>query len=230
MLSDASPDAVVDLSYQYRMNEDIMLLSNRLIYDNKLKCGSESVAQQALVLREPKTCVGMFTTCHPEALSSCWIQDLMEERWDCVPSFIPPRSALSSLYAESRLCLWIRIWYRLTIQELGIWYITRWKQSLFFRYVWVLTMTIKAAQTACTGCSSSCSHAQFAHALTSCGIKPTDIAVITPYRQQIKLLTSLFSSLPTVEILTADKSQGRDKDCILISLVRSNEHGNVSFS
>jgi len=33
-----------------------------------------------------------------------------------------------------------------------------------------------------------------------------------------------------VEILTADKSQGRDKECILISLVRSNEDGNVSLT
>lgn len=30
--------------------------------------------------------------------------------------------------------------------------------------------------------------------------------------------------------MTADKSQGRDKDCILVSLVRSNESGNVSRS
>jgi DNA replication ATP-dependent helicase Dna2 len=54
------------------------------------------------------------------------------------------------------------------------------------------------------------------------------MAVITPYRQQIKILTGLFRDLPGVEILTADKSQGRDKDCVLISLVRSNEVGNVS--
>lgn len=54
------------------------------------------------------------------------------------------------------------------------------------------------------------------------------MAVITPYRQQIKLLSSLFTDMPKVEILTADKSQGRDKECILISLVRSNESGQVS--
>lgn len=38
---------------------------------------------------------------------------------------------------------------------------------------------------------------------------------------------SLFRDLPRVEILTADKSQGRDKECILISLVRSNDVGNI---
>jgi len=68
---------------------------------------------------------------------------------------------------------------------------------------------------------------QFATALTSSGIQEEDIAVITPYRQQIKLLSNKFGSMPGIEILTADKSQGRDKDCIIISLVRSNDLGNV---
>lgn len=52
--------------------------------------------------------------------------------------------------------------------------------------------------------------------------------MITPYRQQIKLLSALVHrENPLVEVLTADKSQGRDKDCIVISMVRSNDVGNV---
>jgi DNA replication ATP-dependent helicase Dna2 len=70
---------------------------------------------------------------------------------------------------------------------------------------------------------------QLASALTTSGIGQEDIAIITPYRQQIKLISSqVGKTLPNIEILTADKSQGRDKDCIIISLVRSNESGNVS--
>lgn len=65
--------------------------------------------------------------------------------------------------------------------------------------------------------------------LVAGGIKQEDIGVITPYRQQIKLLSSLVHRQhPLVEVLTADKSQGRDKDCIVISMVRSNDIGNVS--
>lgn len=61
------------------------------------------------------------------------------------------------------------------------------------------------------------------------GIKEEDIGVITPYRQQIKLLSAgVHKENPLVEVLTADKSQGRDKDCIVISMVRSNDVGNVS--
>jgi DNA replication ATP-dependent helicase Dna2 len=44
-LSQTHPEAVVELDHQYRMNADIMTLSNRLIYDGKLRVGSAEVAQ-----------------------------------------------------------------------------------------------------------------------------------------------------------------------------------------
>jgi DNA replication ATP-dependent helicase Dna2 len=66
---------------------------------------------------------------------------------------------------------------------------------------------------------------QIAHALVKCGIKQDDIGVIALYRQQIKLISRLLHPYPDIEVLTADKSQGRDKDCILMSLTRSNAAG-----
>jgi DNA replication ATP-dependent helicase Dna2 len=48
MLSDSQPESVVYLEHQYRMAEDIMLLSNRLIYNGRLKCGTESIANRTL--------------------------------------------------------------------------------------------------------------------------------------------------------------------------------------
>ncbi|CAI5701481.1 unnamed protein product [Peronospora effusa] len=50
-LAEAHPEATQQLSYQYRMNRDIMLLANRLVYDNKLKCGSFQVASNHLDIR-----------------------------------------------------------------------------------------------------------------------------------------------------------------------------------
>ncbi|CAI5747058.1 unnamed protein product [Peronospora destructor] len=50
-LAKAHPEATQQLSYQYRMNKDIMLLANRLVYDNKLKCGSFQVASNHLDIR-----------------------------------------------------------------------------------------------------------------------------------------------------------------------------------
>jgi DNA replication ATP-dependent helicase Dna2 len=70
---------------------------------------------------------------------------------------------------------------------------------------------------------------QFTECLLRSGIHAEQIGVVTLYRQQIKLLSHLLSSQPDVEILTADRSQGRDKDCIIMSMVRSNEEGTVRF-
>lgn len=64
--------------------------------------------------------------------------------------------------------------------------------------------------------------------LIACGIREEQIGVITPYRQQIKILSVMLQDTKAIEVLTADKSQGRDKDCIIISMVRSNDLGSVS--
>ena len=76
LLSEANPSAVIDLSHQYRMNEDIMLLSNRLVYENRLKCGSETVARQSLVLSRRSACGELFEQSCDE---KCWIQDLLDD-------------------------------------------------------------------------------------------------------------------------------------------------------
>mmetsp|Transcript_1111 Transcript_1111/g.3088 ORF Transcript_1111/g.3088 Transcript_1111/m.3088 type:complete len:983 (-) Transcript_1111:133-3081(-) len=47
-LCDAHPSGVSTLNYQYRMAEDIMQLSNRLVYNGAMLCGDSSVANQTL--------------------------------------------------------------------------------------------------------------------------------------------------------------------------------------
>ena len=49
-LSERHPHAVISLEHQYRMNEDIMELSNTLIYEHRLKCGTQGVARAILEL------------------------------------------------------------------------------------------------------------------------------------------------------------------------------------
>ena len=70
--------------------------------------------------------------------------------------------------------------------------------------------------------------ASFVDVLTRSGVAPRQIGVLSLYRQQIKLLSYLLRGHKGVEILTADRSQGRDKDVIVISMVRSNGEGQVS--
>ena len=68
---------------------------------------------------------------------------------------------------------------------------------------------------------------QITEALTGCGVQNEQIGIISLYRQQIKLLSYLLHEHKGIEILTADRSQGRDKDCIIISMVRSNNEGQI---
>ncbi|KAI3719214.1 hypothetical protein L6452_20109 [Arctium lappa] len=58
--------------------------------------------------------------------------------------------------------------------------------------------------------------------LTCQGIQGEDIGVITPYNSQANLIKQYITQ--SVEIHTIDKYQGRDKDCILVSFVRSSNN------
>lgn len=71
---------------------------------------------------------------------------------------------------------------------------------------------------------------QIVEALLRSGIEERQIGIMSLYRQQIKLLSHLLQDKKHIEILTADRSQGRDKDCVIISMVRSNDHGQVRYA
>ncbi|KAL3834669.1 hypothetical protein ACJIZ3_009405 [Penstemon smallii] len=64
--------------------------------------------------------------------------------------------------------------------------------------------------------------AEVTKALLLRGIEGQDIGIITPYNSQANLIRGAVSE--PVEIHTIDKYQGRDKDCILVSFVRSCEN------
>nr|XP_044993688.1 DNA replication ATP-dependent helicase/nuclease DNA2 isoform X1 [Jaculus jaculus] len=61
------------------------------------------------------------------------------------------------------------------------------------------------------------------------GCSPSDIGIIAPYRQQLRLISDLLApaSVGVVEVNTVDRYQGRDKRVILVSFVRSNEDGTL---
>ncbi|KAG1767833.1 AAA domain-containing protein [Suillus occidentalis] len=61
--------------------------------------------------------------------------------------------------------------------------------------------------------------------LVGAGLLPSQIALITPYQAQVTLLTSLLRPVYglELEIGTVDGMQGREKDAVIISLVRSND-------
>ncbi|XP_039989614.1 DNA-binding protein SMUBP-2 [Xiphias gladius] len=67
-------------------------------------------------------------------------------------------------------------------------------------------------------------------ALTEAGVKAKDIAVIAPYNLQVDLLRQKLSTRhPELEIKSVDGFQGREKEAVVLSLVRSNRKGEVGF-
>nr|XP_046251384.1 DNA-binding protein SMUBP-2 isoform X2 [Scatophagus argus] len=67
-------------------------------------------------------------------------------------------------------------------------------------------------------------------ALTEAGLKAKDIAVIAPYNLQVDLLRQkLLVQHPELEIKSVDGFQGREKEAVVLSLVRSNRKGEVGF-
>jgi len=79
--------------------------------------------------------------------------------------------------------------------------------------------------------------------LLACGVSPADIAIISPYSAQVKLLREKLSKphaqaavhgggdggRSSIEVDSVDGFQGREKEAVIVSLVRSNLEGEVGF-
>ncbi|EEH08040.1 conserved hypothetical protein [Histoplasma capsulatum G186AR] len=89
LLCDLHPASVVNLEHQYRMCEDIMLLSNILIYSGHLKCGTPEVAKSYLKIPnlhglkqhhvDPSSLSpNLRNSCLGSRYGRCWIRDLLD--------------------------------------------------------------------------------------------------------------------------------------------------------
>ena len=65
------------------------------------------------------------------------------------------------------------------------------------------------------------------------GLAPQDLGIISPYAAQVRLLKRVLTSQDNVysgiEVESIDGFQGREKELIIISLVRSNPEGTIGF-
>eukprot|EP00667_Euglena_gracilis_P004880 EG_transcript_4909 len=73
--------------------------------------------------------------------------------------------------------------------------------------------------------------AAYVRRLLAAGLSPDAVGVITPYSAQVSLLKELLrtAEMSSVEVSTVDGFQGREKEAIVLSMVRSNTEGNVGF-
>ena len=66
--------------------------------------------------------------------------------------------------------------------------------------------------------------------LIDAGVHADDIAVVTPYNAQLSLLSrELKEIFPGIELGSVDGFQGREKEAVIVSLVRSNPEQEVGF-
>ncbi|MCK4475128.1 MAG: IGHMBP2 family helicase [Methanophagales archaeon] len=69
---------------------------------------------------------------------------------------------------------------------------------------------------------------EIAARLLSAGIRPEDIAVISPYDDQVALIRKMLR-VEGLEIKTVDGFQGREKEVVIVSFVRCNKSREIGF-
>ncbi|KAB5527857.1 hypothetical protein DKX38_021704 [Salix brachista] len=162
-LSEAHPQAISALQSQYRMCQDIMELSNALIYGDRLRCGSSEIANARLEFSGLQSC-------------SSWLKEVLNPGRPVVfinTDMLPAYEAKDSKTVNNPIEAYIV--------------------------------------------------AEVTKELLNNGIVGDDIGIITPYNSQANLIRTAVN-ITSVEIHTIDKYQGRDKECILVSFVRSSEN------
>ena len=66
--------------------------------------------------------------------------------------------------------------------------------------------------------------------LIEAGVRAEDIAIVTPYNAQLAVLSALLKEkYPGLELGSVDGFQGREKEAVIVSLVRSNPEHEVGF-
>ncbi|EEB09009.2 DNA replication endonuclease-helicase Dna2 [Schizosaccharomyces japonicus yFS275] len=182
LLTEAHPEAVSLLRLQYRMNEDIVSLSNKLIYGGMLQCGSQKTALKRLHISDtdPQKINRLLCSVKIGNSNLPWLHKLLDP-------------AKSVLFFDTDGCSASETKNGRSIENIK-------EADFIFNSVLALTVL---------------------------GLEQKAIGVITIYRSQVYCLRRVLSDFPEVEINTADKYQGRDKDVILLSFVRSNPNDSV---
>jgi DNA replication ATP-dependent helicase Dna2 len=171
------------------MCEDVMALSNNLIYNGRLKCGNLEVASRSIHIPNinglqahhvtsitvPRTQKNFCLGANP---GKCWIRDLIDQKVKVRFVNTDPLLPMSREEAKGNRIV---------------------------------------NQTEAQICK------QLVNSLLSVGVPADSIGVMTHYRSQLGLLKHSLRSHPDVEMHTTDRFQGRDKEVIILSLVRSNE-------
>jgi len=226
LLSDKHPQSVVSLEHQYRMCEDIMTLSNTLIYNGRLKCGTEALKKSKLIVPaiealksrhfDADSYLSLSQQCAAAAAAGRGSPSKSPRktglRKDPPTSFCPgPETNPQGCFLHEMVRPEARVRFIDTDALLPL---SR-EEAKGNRIVNPCEARIVS---------------QLVEALLTAGVPADEIGVMTHYRSQLNLLKhSLRFASPAgqIEMHTADRFQGRDKSVVVLSLVRSNEAGSI---
>ncbi|KAG7286606.1 hypothetical protein NEMBOFW57_008917 [Staphylotrichum longicolle] len=203
LLSDTHPQSVVNLEHQYRMSEDIMTLSNTLIYNGRLKCGTEALRSAELHVPD----LSALRTRHFDLatfLSHSHSPSKSHPRPNTPPSFCPSPNRGTCWLADL-----IHPSARVRLVNTDALLPASREQAKGNRIV--------------NPCEARLI-AQLVDALLAVGVPPSEIGVVTHYRSQLALLKHTLGRAAAaanlrgeVEMHTADRFQGRDKSVVILS-------------
>jgi DNA replication ATP-dependent helicase Dna2 len=198
LLCEKHPQAVVSLEHQYRMCDDIMSIANKLIYSGRLKCGNNAIATRTLEL--PKTSEALAIP-HSSAL-------IPQPSASSGPVYICPSASYATCWLSPLLNPKNRVIFLNTdnLGQLGE-EVSRGNRT---------TNPIEAILIT-----------QMTTLLINAGLSSSDLGIVTFYRSQLALLRQSLRHYSSLELHTADKFQGRDKEAVIVSFVRNNSDGNV---
>lgn len=183
----------------------------------------------------------LLAAAHPSAVKALPVQYRMAEDIQVLPNLITYNGQLRCGCEKVASAQLILPWWPLLTASLPISasasqrpYDAPWVQTVLDpsrRVVFLDTSAMPAPEIKVGEAVTNPSETEIALTLVKgavrAGLAPAALGLISPYNRQVSLLDKLLRVAGVVgaECLTIDKAQGRDKDCVIVSLVKSNaEH------
>ncbi|CAG5044257.1 unnamed protein product [Parnassius apollo] len=167
-----SEEATTTLRLQYRMNQALADLANRIAYNNRLKCANQTVAEACLNIDLQK------------------LSHLHTSKTDWMLTACSPKPKYAAVFINLE-----------TFAPDG---------------------DVNKQNKTISNLEEVCLVLALVDALKEGGVRPSDIGVIAPYRDQVSLLRRSLAHLQ-VEASTVDQFQGRDKSVIIYSCTKKDD-------
>jgi hypothetical protein len=212
-LAEKHPMSVAPLTMQYRMNADIMTLSNMLVYGGRLRCGSLEVQNGTFI---PPLLIKWR-----ETNTVLWLNRLLDPKTTVL--FVNTDSAGKDLEKRG-----IMMAIEEEVEESKLADVQVNIRGKLGRYN-------KLGSRSGGGTGNVFNEfeadrvAEIVNAFILAGSLPADMCVISPYNAQVKLIRGRLNtgSLTDVDVDTVDRFQGQDRNIVIFSFVRSNTNNDV---